>query len=110
MSAAEQIYTVGPDGAIEFNPEHYDEQKRMFASAGIDIGSIRTEADYRKAFSAAGDYFFDCLIEDATAGDKACRVAVEAFLNGRFNDFKALIRRQTFEVIEGGRSAPPRSS
>jgi hypothetical protein len=110
MSTAKQVYTVDPDGRIAFDPVHYDDQKRMFAAAGIDIESIHTEVDYQKAFSAAGDYFFDRLIKDARTGDKPCGVALQAFFDGRIGDFKALIRRQTFEIIEGGQSAPPRSS
>jgi hypothetical protein len=110
MSTAKQVYTVDPDGRIAFDPVHYDDQKRMFAAAGIDIESIRTEVDYREAFSAAGDYFFERLAEHADAGDKACRVAQQALCDKRPNEFKALIRRQTFEIIEGGQSAPLQSS
>jgi hypothetical protein len=110
MSTAKQVYTVGQNGMIAFDPVHYDDQKRMFAAAGIDIESIRTEVDYQEAFSTAGDYFFDRLVDDARAGDKPRGVALQAFLDGRVGDFKALIRRQTFEIIEGGQSVPPRSS
>jgi hypothetical protein len=110
MNAVRQTYTVRPDGTIEFDPEQYDDEKRMFAKAGIDITEIRTEADYRNAFSAAGDYFFERLLAESKAGNKACRIPLQAFLKARFKDFKTLIRRQTFEVIPGGRSSPPRSS
>lgn len=98
------IYTVDSNGIIEFVAEEFEEQRRMFAAAGLDIGLIRTEKDYEKAFKAAGDYFFGALVESAEGGDKAGQGALQAFLSGRTSDFLATIRRGTFEFIEGDRA------
>ena len=79
-----------------------DAQRSMFMTAGIDPDTIVTEADYRKAFSAAGDYFFRRLMDSP---DQTSKAVLQAFLENRLTDAKALVRRATFEVIEGGQGA-----
>lgn len=105
----ETPYRVLVDGRIAFDERRYEELDRMFRAAGIDIASIATEADYQAAFSRAGDYFFDALLAHARE-DNASRAILQAFVEGRFHDAKALVARQTFEVIPDGRDAPRRSS
>jgi hypothetical protein len=99
-----KIYTVDSDGIIEFVAEEFEEQRRMFAAAGLDIGLIRTEKDYEKAFKAAGDYFFGTLVQSAEVGDKAGQGALQTFLSGRTSDFLATIRRGAFKLIDGDRA------
>lgn len=99
-------YTVRPDGHIEFLPEGYDRQQAMFAVAGIDIATLRTEADYQEAFSAVGTYLFEALLDDALAGNRDSQAVWRAFIEERYGDMKALVRRQTFTVIDGKKSAP----
>jgi hypothetical protein len=96
-----KIYTVDSDGIIEFVAEEFEEQRRMFAAAGLDIGLIRTEKDYEKAFKAAGDYFFGTLVQSAEVGDKASKGALQTFLSSRTSDFLATIRRGAFKLIDG---------
>ncbi|HSH28973.1 MAG TPA: hypothetical protein VK971_03610 [Thiohalobacter sp.] len=103
-------YRVLADGRIVFDERQYDALARMFGAVGIDIASIETEAEYKAAFSRAGDQFFNTLIADAREGDDALHAILEAFAEGRLSDAKARLRRQTFDVIASGRDAPPQSS
>lgn len=80
-----------------------DDIRAMFSTAGIDIESIRTEADYRKAFAAAGDFFFSQLIGRAKAGDNTSQAVLQAFLDGRITEAKALCAGRHSRLSQAGK-------
>lgn len=79
-----------------------EKTKLMLSAAGIDVESIQTEDDYRKAFATAGNYVFSQLIASAQSGDEVCRRCWTLW-STTVNEAN---RRQMFKVIPGGITAP----
>jgi hypothetical protein len=92
-------YDLLPDGTIHIHPEQRADLKRLFARAGIDIQSVKTEADFTTAHSAAGEVLFGILINAAENGDKTSRKALQQFADGDLSNFKATIARATFKAV-----------
>lgn len=49
------------DGKIRFTAEEKKRLRRYFSASGIDVGQIRTVADYHRARNAAAPGFMDWL-------------------------------------------------
>lgn len=97
-------YDVGPDGQIHFHPGELETFRSMFARVKVDIDTVRTEADFTEAFRKAGDYFFAKIIEEAKNGERYAIDFIRAYLREDYSEAQAIIGRQTFEVIPGGRA------
>lgn len=93
------VYDIRPDGTIEFHADHIDGLREMFEHVGLDIQSIKTEADYRAAREAAWDRYISEWRDRLQSGDKAAEEALRILIHEPFSNFIAFCRRQTFEVI-----------
>lgn len=96
-------YDVGPDGQIHFHPGKLEDFRQMFADVNVDIETVRTEAEFERAFRMAGDYLFAKIVEEAKNGEPYAIDFIRAYLRHDYSEAQAIIGRQTFEVIPGGR-------
>jgi hypothetical protein len=92
-------YETLSDGTIRIYPEQQADLERMFARAGIDIQSIRTEDDFAKAHAAAGDALFAILFAGAESGDPVSMKAIKHFADGDLSNFMATLARSTFRTV-----------
>lgn len=92
-------YDLQPDGTIQIHPDQQADLEKMFARAGIDIRSLKTEEEFVKAHSTVGDVLFGHLIDAAENGDKSSLSALQHFANGDISNFKATLARSTFKAV-----------
>jgi hypothetical protein len=71
-----------PDGTILIHAEHEADLKRLFARAGIDILLIKTEEEFLKAHSAAGDALFKTILSGVESSDPISTKAAQHFTDG----------------------------
>lgn len=92
-------YDLLPDGTIQIHPDQQADLERLFARAGVDPQSVKTEEDYDKALALAGGALFGLLFGAAEAGDQISQKALHQFTDGDLSNFKATIRRATFKPV-----------
>lgn len=97
-------YDVGEGGLIRFHPEEVEIFRSMFAHINIDIDMVWTEADFDIAFNKAGDYLFEKIIEEAKNGERYAIKFIAAYLRHDYSEAQAIIGRESFELIPGGRA------
>lgn len=92
-------YDTLPDGTIQIHTDQHAALKSMFARAGVDIQSIKTEADFMKAHAAAGDVLFAILLSGVESGDPVSIKATKHFAEGDLSNFMATLARSTFKTV-----------
>lgn len=102
-------YSILPDGTIHILTEHQDALRELFAQAGVDIRDVKTEEDFTKAHTAAGDALFGELFTRVEDGDHKAEKALQHFAKGELSDFKATLARETFEVVKPQPPSEPES-
>ena len=88
-----------PDGTILIHAEHQADLERLFARAGIDIQSIKTEEEFLTAHAAAGNILFETLLAGVESGDPVSVEAAQHFANGDISNFMAVLARSTFKPV-----------
>jgi hypothetical protein len=92
-------YDVHPDGAIRIHPDQQADLERLFGRAGIDIRSIQTEEDFRKAHAAAGEVLLGILFGAAEEGDQTSLKVVQQLAEGDLSNCKATLARSLFKAV-----------
>lgn len=98
-------YVVNPDGTLAWQPDGKDQFRKLLSYGGHDIDDIQTDAQFERAWRAAGDYFFTKIRREALEGDPTARLFLNHYWYGKDRDALAVIARASFEVIEGGRTS-----
>jgi hypothetical protein len=95
---------VNPDGILAWQPDGKDQFRKLLSYGGHDIDDIQTDAQFERAWSAAGDYFFTKIHREALEGDPTARLFLKHYWYGKESYVLAVIARASFEVIDGGRT------
>ena len=110
----DKSYLITEDGRVEFTDKGREFHTAYFGYAGIDIRTIKTEADLERAEEAAFPYIFPFMAQylkkrPQALGTRALRAVVEGDWNTYEDLFSQLLARERLTVLSGSRDASPDS-
>jgi hypothetical protein len=105
-------YRITEDGRVEFTAEGRAFHTAYFGYAGIDIRTVRTEADLRQAERAAFPYFFAFMAQRLRRRPQSLETrALLAVAEGDWDAYerasRQLATREHLTVLNGACGEPP---
>ena len=103
---------VTDDGRVEFTAEGREFHTAYFGYAGIDIRTIKTEEDLKRAGRAAFPYLFAFMAQrlrkrPQTLETRALLAIVEGDPEAADRTYRQLLTRQRLQVITAASDPPP---
>jgi len=103
---------ITEDGRVEFTAEGREFHTAYFGYAGIDIRTIKTEDDLKRAGRAAFPYLFAFMAQrlrkrPQTLETRALLAIVEGDSETADRTYRQLLTRQRLQVITAASDAPP---
>ena len=111
-SGREEDFLITDDGRVEFTARGREFHTAYFGYAGIDIRTIKTEADLQRASRAAFPYLFAFMAQrlkkrPQTLETRALLALVEGDWDTGDRIYRQLLTRERLTVINGSSGAPP---